>query len=499
MVHVTPETHRGPSQTGSAHAWLPIAVGLLAIAVAGWKIWVPGMWHDEVATLVAADRSLGSLARMLREVDAVHGLYYALMNGWVNLAGTSAFALRLPSTLAVGGTAAVMTALGQREWGPVAGTVAGLASVAIPRSLWLATEARSYAIATFLVALMVYTFWRALQQTRLGWWAAYAGVAGLAILAFMYSVLVLPALAMAAWAVGWGERQGRRFWVATAAAGLAGSPMVLMAITQRQQVGWLTPVLLSRLRQELGSAFLTGTKSGLVNVWWVFLGSCALTWLVAIRRQGRRERGLFVLATGWLAIPLTALLTVSLVVPLWTPRYGSICVPALALFVAGAVAALRARVWQAIVVSVILALLACQSWHAHRLPNAKDTLLDVAAIVSQVRQPGDVVWFVARPAGSDRTPRIVRYAYPEAFTGMADLTLDRPFEDSGTLFETEKPLTEVQQQLAGVDRLVGVMYWPADFSEDFAEADLAKLAQSGLVETDHRVAGRWTVIVMERA
>ncbi|MGL5248629.1 MAG: hypothetical protein ACRC8U_10570, partial [Brooklawnia sp.] len=70
MVHVTPETHRGPSQTGSAHAWLPIAVGLLAIAVAGWKIWVPGMWHDEVATLVAADRSLGSLARMLREVDA---------------------------------------------------------------------------------------------------------------------------------------------------------------------------------------------------------------------------------------------------------------------------------------------------------------------------------------------------------------------------------------------------------------------------------------------
>ena len=69
-MHVTPETHRGPSQTGSAHAWLPIAVGLLAIAVAGWKIWVPGMWHDEVATLVAADRSLGSLARMLREVDA---------------------------------------------------------------------------------------------------------------------------------------------------------------------------------------------------------------------------------------------------------------------------------------------------------------------------------------------------------------------------------------------------------------------------------------------
>ena len=57
----------------------------------------------------------------------------------------------------------------------------------------------------------------------------------------------------------------------------------------------------------------------------------------------------------------------------------------------------------------------------------------------------------------------------------------------------------MQQQLAGVDRLVGVMYWPADFSEDFAEADLAKLAQSGLVETDHRVAGRWTVIVMERA
>ena len=41
------------------------------------------MGNDEVATRWAALLSLRELAHLLRHVDAVHGLYYLLMHGWV--------------------------------------------------------------------------------------------------------------------------------------------------------------------------------------------------------------------------------------------------------------------------------------------------------------------------------------------------------------------------------------------------------------------------------
>ncbi len=476
---------------------MPIGVGALALLVAGLGSWVPGLWHDEVATLVAAERSWTSLGRMLTGVDAIHGVYYVIMHLWVDVAGDSALALRMPSVLAVGGTAALLAAFAQRQWGSVAGIVAGLASVAIPRSLWMGTEARSYALATFLTALMVFTFWRALHERGRAWWAMYAATGALAIGFFIYSVLVMPALLLAArQGHGW-EGRRRACFATTGIAIMLASPVILLAVLQREQIAFLTPITFTDVLQAPAKAFLGGSGVANAAAWVVLLTVSGVVWLLFARRAATGERALITLVAGWLIIPPLVLLGVSLVIPLWLPRYASISSPALALMVAGALAAIGCRVWQAALTVLVLICLAYQSWLGYRLSNSKGDLLRVAELVEARSTKGDAVWFAARPPGSDRTPRTVRYAYPDVFAGMPDLTLDRSYEDSGGLWETDQQLTEVAE-LGTVDRLVGVLFQPEGFPSDFAFGAFEFLKRNGLAEVSRDTAGRWTVVVLQR-
>ena len=62
----------------------------------------PSYWFDEAATLSAARRSVPQLWALLRSTDAVHGLYYLGMHGWLALVGTSEAATRAPSAIGLG-------------------------------------------------------------------------------------------------------------------------------------------------------------------------------------------------------------------------------------------------------------------------------------------------------------------------------------------------------------------------------------------------------------
>jgi len=70
--------------------------------------WIPSLWGDEAASLLSAERPLATLPQMIGHVDAVHATYYVLLHEWIRIAGTSAFAIRLPSALAVGAAAAAV-------------------------------------------------------------------------------------------------------------------------------------------------------------------------------------------------------------------------------------------------------------------------------------------------------------------------------------------------------------------------------------------------------
>lgn len=77
----------------------------------------PSLWGDEAASVLSAERSVPSLLTMLQHVDAVHGLYYLALHFWIGVAGTSPFAVRAPSAVAIGICVAGIVVLGSRRCG----------------------------------------------------------------------------------------------------------------------------------------------------------------------------------------------------------------------------------------------------------------------------------------------------------------------------------------------------------------------------------------------
>ena len=138
-----------PPPRWQAAAWYAPAV-LAAAVMAVLGVWGlardSSMGNDEVATRWAALLSLHQLARLLRHVDAVHGLYYLVMHGWMAV-GTSPAVLRIPSVIAMVVAVALTVIIGRRLTGSGwAGLFAGLIVALTPTISYYAQTARSYAL-----------------------------------------------------------------------------------------------------------------------------------------------------------------------------------------------------------------------------------------------------------------------------------------------------------------------------------------------------------------
>ena len=142
----------GPSRAATPAAiaarYAPPAAAAAAMTAAGlWGLTRDSaMGNDEVATRWAALLSLRQLAHLLRHVDAVHGLYYLLMHGWMAV-GTSPTVMRIPSVIAMAAAAALLAILGRRLTGSGwAGFFSGLIMALTPIITYYAQTARSYAL-----------------------------------------------------------------------------------------------------------------------------------------------------------------------------------------------------------------------------------------------------------------------------------------------------------------------------------------------------------------
>ena len=128
--------------------YLPAIVA--AAVMAGLGAWGlardSSMGNDEVATRWAALLPLHLLTHLLRHVDAVHGLYYLLMHGWMAV-GTSPAVMRIPSVIAMVVAVALTVIIGRRLTGSAwTGLFAGLLVALTPTISYYAQTARSYAL-----------------------------------------------------------------------------------------------------------------------------------------------------------------------------------------------------------------------------------------------------------------------------------------------------------------------------------------------------------------
>lgn len=120
--------------------------------------------HDELYTYyIAQAPTLKQLLTLTRTVDLHPPLSYLLIRASFGLFGVSAWSCRLPSVIAILGTAALVYWLARRALSPLYGIVAVLVFWSVPFTYY-ATEARPYSLVLCFTALMLAS-WYCVTET----------------------------------------------------------------------------------------------------------------------------------------------------------------------------------------------------------------------------------------------------------------------------------------------------------------------------------------------
>lgn len=367
-----------------AMLWLwPFAV---ALAVGGFGMTDSLLGRDELVTWDMVGRDTGRILATLGNVDAVHGTYYLLMHGWVELFGDSVVSIRLPSVLAVAAAAAVVALIGDRLFGYRAGILAGFLFALLPAVSRYGQEARSYALVILAVALATLLLLRVLDRPRSFWrWAGY--VLALVLTGLLHLIALSVVLAhvclLAAHA-----RQHRSLWwkAAVALAAVAGcvAPVAVLGKSQAQRQLYWVPA-------PDGWALLSLAQGLFASA----VGGGALIALALLARS--RHRVPLVLCGAWALLPPLLV---------WAASHGEVSyfrsvyvlftLPAWALL-AGAGVASASRSWKAAAALVAtLAVLTLPDQRQMRQPFEHDAPvpLDYAAaadVIERAHRPGDAV------------------------------------------------------------------------------------------------------------
>ncbi|MEH0843871.1 glycosyltransferase family 39 protein [Micromonospora sp. CPCC 205711] len=395
--------------------WLTPTLLTLAISLTGIGHAQP--WRDELATWSAATRPVRELIRLTGTVDATAGAYYLLMHGWIAGFGASPTALRLPSVLAMAGTAGLTAVLGRRLLGAPAGLLAGLLLAVLPSTSRYAQEARPYAIASLLAVLATLLLVRALDRPTWARWAGYAAVVVALGLAHLLALSLLAPHAVVVVVAWWrgraaagldgsphsaerpardepdpggpartGARDGRllRWPLALLVAGVLLLPLLSTARGQRsRQLDWIEPARLSDLSALPGAVAESSVVGGLL------VGLAAL----GAGRVGRRA----LLPGACVLLPVLLLYLAALAVPLWVPRYLLFTVPFACLLAGAALATVPAPA--ALAVLTLAGLLGLPDQEALRRAHPPAGLIDyrgAAQLVAAGQRPGDAVVYSPR-------------------------------------------------------------------------------------------------------
>ncbi|MEO3928551.1 glycosyltransferase family 39 protein [Micromonosporaceae bacterium B7E4] len=396
------------------YAWAVPA--LLMAAIGGAGVHRPGLWADELATWAAVAGPWSRTAVGLGYADMVIAPYYLLMNGWVELFGTSDVALRAPSVIAMALAASFVGGIGARLGGARAGLLAGVLFAVLPSTSRHAQEARVYALVVLAAAVATYLLVR-IPERPTRW--RFAGYAGAVALTGLFHAVALLVLAVHGGYLLIRHRELVPRWLVAATAGLVPVlPLLVLGAGQTQQIEWigdfgLRP--LGILTEAFGGAALAA-GFGLAAAW---------------SRPLRHPGALYV---AWALAPLALLLAVSQVLPLMVFRYLLFTMPAWALLAGAALARPRA-VWAALAVSA-LAALSVPAQLDLRSPGGHDETAtrQMATVIGQDYRPGDGIAYAVADADTRCCSWVARDAiehYLPADRRPRDVFLQRPPRTGG--------------------------------------------------------------------
>ncbi|QNI14574.1 hypothetical protein GAN18_02755 [Mycobacterium kubicae] len=416
----------------------PLIVGVVATAVSLCGAARPSFWYDEAATISASySRSLGQLWHMLGNVDAVHGLYYLLMYGWFRVFPPTEFFSRLPSALAVGGAAAGVVVLGRQFSSRTVAVTSGVFCAILPRSTWAGIEARPSALSMLAAAWLTVLLVRAARRDDAKSWLPYGVAAAMSVALDTY--LVLLPVAYGAYLGLFHRRVWWRFALASVAAVCALTPFLLTVVGQVNQIRWISPIGDRTIEDVVIQQYFERSPSFAVFSVLVAAGALVL-WLTRYVPLQQAQRELLTLAAAWLVMPTALIIAYSaLVHPIYTPRYLSFTVPAVALVLGVCVAALPLKPWAVAAVLALFAVAAVPTYlGAQRNPYAKYGMdySQVADVITAHAAPGDCLLVNDTVTFMPAPMRPLLAARPDAYRKLNDLTLWQRAIDRNDVFDT---------------------------------------------------------------
>jgi mannosyltransferase len=479
---------------------LPVGLGAFGFLAAFAGSWVPSFWGDEAASVMSAERSLPSLFAMLKNVDAVHGVYYLFLHFWIQAFGASEVSVRLPSAIAVGVMVAGTFVLGRMLVTRNVGIIAAVVSAVLPRTSYMGADARSYALSSAIAVWVTVLFVVLLRRRstsrtthRLAW-LAYAVALAAGIYLFLYLGLLLLVHGAFLFTTR-SYRRNRRSWAE--AAGLTivlALPILGVGYAERGQIAFLahrgyttaTSVLVT---QWFGKPVLAIVAWALVSMGIV---GAAMIW-----RRTREVSPLVRLSVVWVLLPTLALLALNAATPAYNLRYLSFCVPGVALAITAGIRMLRSRAAR---IAIIVVLVACAipTDVAQRGPFAKDggsDLAQAAAYIGRAARPGDGIIFDRTTANRQR-PRLAEHLYPSDFTGLQDVALKTSYLDRSRLWDTTYPTSDITPRLEAIDRV-----WVVELTgspDDLQGTDIHSLEGDGYLLTSSHLVHRTIIYSLVR-
>jgi mannosyltransferase len=320
---------------------------------------------------------------------------------------------------------------------------------------------------------------------------------------FLFSLLVLVAHAVLVLSLR--RRSLRRTWLKSVGLGaVLALPVIVYGVSERNQIAFLADRSDATFADiTVGQWFENDTTA--VLAWALILTAIVVplvrqlrgrrqpTGLLRIDTGLRREPRFMAMITTWLLAPTVILVAVNAVHPIYSSRYLSFCVPAVALVIASLVTRIG-RNWIAGIVLVALAATSVPSYLHDRTPYAKngsDWAADAAVIQANARAGDGVIFDESTKPSKD--PRLAMGGYPAAFRGLKDIEIKAPWYDTTGWHDSVYPLDEVTDRLAGVDTVWVIEYRAAGTTGD--SYDLSELG--GLGYTVTRTFGEHSSVILE--
>ena len=418
----------------------PVIVGVLAVAISLIGAGRPSFWYDEAATISASySRSLSQLWQMLGNVDAVHGLYYAVMHGWFLVFPPTEFWSRVPSGLAVGGAAAGIVVLGKQFSSRTVALSSGVICAILPRATWAGIEARPYAFSMLAAVWLTVLLVAATRRENAWGWLSYGIALATSILLDIYLVLLL--LAHVAFVVIYRRTRTAlvRFAITSILACCVVAPFVLKAIGQAHQIIWIAPIG-GRTVEDVAVQQYFERSPPFTIVSAIVIATAIVLWLFTSAQLAQSDRQLLTLAIAWLVMPTAVILIWSRFVhPIYTPRYLCFTAPAMAVVLGVCIGAVAVAPWMAAAIVSVFTLAAAPNYLlVQRSPYAKYGMdySQVADLVTAKAAPGDCLLVNDTVTFMPAPMRPLLAARPDAYRKLADLSLWQRATDRDDVFDT---------------------------------------------------------------